>query len=231
MLTLLIGVLIVLGVVGTLKVRRARYARALRQEELSRRAELEAYAALDPAARHDETPRALASRVCTAIARHSAFRQVAMLMRDADGRLNVAASAGVDHLSALEINAWVARFARERHRWLRQGQCRSIPVTLSSVKAVGPTPPAELAASRNVIVLPVWARNGEVLGALAVWPDAKDAAALARPAPLAPELLPSHQSLAPLERLAERLGHPMEHARNTANQIVPSQGGTHLLRA
>jgi hypothetical protein len=226
MLTLLIGVLIVLGVVGTLKVRRARYVRALRHEELSRRAELEAYAALDRAALHDETPRALASRVCAAIARHSAFRQVAMLMRDADGRLNVAASAGIDHLSALEINAWVARFARERHRWVRQGQCRSIPVTLSSIKAVGPTPPAELATSRNVIVLPVWARNGEVLGALAVWPGAKDATACARPASLVPELLPSHQSLAPLEHLAERLGPAMVPARITAKPV-----GAHLLRA
>jgi len=226
MLTLLIGLSIVLGVIGTLKVRRALYERALRQEELSRRTEVEAYAALDSAALHEESPRALAFRVCTAIARHSAFRQVTMLMRDADGRLSVAGSAGVDHLSALEVNAWVARFARERHRWTRQGQCRSIPVTLSSIKAVGPTP-VELAASRNVIVLPVWARNGEVLGALAVWPEAHHD--FSRPTPLVPELLPAHQLLAPLEHLAERLGGSMEHIRKTTH--MAADGAPHLLRA
>ena len=45
-------------------------------------------------------------RVCRAVAEKSAFRKVAMLVRDAEGKLYVAASAGMDDLTVAALGGW-----------------------------------------------------------------------------------------------------------------------------
>src|SRR5665213_4577849 len=87
-----------------LVAQRLRRERAARLEGQKLNDELDAYAVLDPVVGRRESPRELAKRVCATVVKHSAFRQVAMLLRDADCRLHVVGSAGVDDVMALEVN-------------------------------------------------------------------------------------------------------------------------------
>ena len=48
----------------------------------------------------------LAKQVSRLVAEKSAFRRVAMLIRDAEGRLVVAASAGMDDMTVQSLNVW-----------------------------------------------------------------------------------------------------------------------------
>jgi signal transduction histidine kinase len=76
------------------------------QRERAMREELEAYARLDGTLSPGDSPRPLAMRVCRAVAEKSAFRKVAMLVRDAEGKLYVAASAGMDDLTVVALGGW-----------------------------------------------------------------------------------------------------------------------------
>jgi signal transduction histidine kinase len=193
--------------------RRLRAERAERMEEQKLREELDAYAGLDPAMGRHESPRELAKRVCAAVVKYSAFRQIAVLMRDAENRLHVVGSAGVDDLMALEINGWVARFARERRTGKAQAErLNSFPVTLEWDEAFDVKRPLRSRGMRRVMILPLWSQGGEMLGALAIWPAEDGRGALAetlktgtlktgtrRPAA-------SERVLQPLELLAQKLG-------------------------
>ena len=68
--------------------------------------ELAAYARLDMRLPADGDGLELARRVSRLVAEKSAFRRVAMLVRDAEGRLVVAASAGMDDATVQSLNAW-----------------------------------------------------------------------------------------------------------------------------
>jgi len=178
------GALILLNIVAWPLVfwmmRRLRLEKVARLEEQKLRDELDAYAGLDPAVGRRETPRDLARRVCATVVKYSAFRQVAMLMRDAENRLHVVGSAGVDDLMALEINGWVARFARERRTGKAQAErLNSFPVTLEWDEAFDVTRPLGARGMKQVMILPLWSQGGEMLGALAVWPTLDGRGALA----------------------------------------------------
>src|SRR5260370_37293859 len=93
-------------------LRRA-WLRAKEQRQDRRvRAELEAYARLDARLPEDGDPKALGKRVCKVVAQFSVFRQVAMLGREADGRLFVAASEGMDDRTVEALNGWGERAVR-----------------------------------------------------------------------------------------------------------------------
>ena len=77
------------------------------------REELETYARLDAtAAGGMGMCCALGMRVCRVVAEASAFRRVAMLVRDADGRLYVAASAGMDDRTVAALDRWCRRVVK-----------------------------------------------------------------------------------------------------------------------
>ena len=185
---------------------------ASRKIERLQREELEAYARLDPALTLRESPRTLASRVCETVAEHSAFQQVAMLMRDSESRLHVVGSEGVDNMMALDVNGWVARFAFERRRWTpRSERHRSCPTTLGRTKVSPATLSADAPGCRQVVVLPLWSHDGEMLGALAVWPATdEDEVYDERLWPLTPDSMPPQTVLGPLETLAQKLGRSID---------------------
>jgi len=184
-------------------VERLRRAQAAYREERKLREELDAYAELDAIEGRRESEREAAGRVCKAIAEYSAFRQVAMLMRDGENRLRVVGSAGVNELMALEINGCVARFVRERRREAALAdRPRSFPVLLEwdAVQV------AKRRGRRQVMILPLWSQNGDMLGAIAVWPMAEGPAALRETLREgAPKRKVSERVLLPLEALAQKL--------------------------
>jgi signal transduction histidine kinase len=192
--------------------KRLRQEKEARREEQKLRDELNAYAGLDPAVGPRESSRALAKRVCATVVKHSAFLQVAMLMRDAESRLHVVGSAGVDDLMALEINGWVARFARERRGGAMQAErLSSFPVTLAWDEAFDATRPLGSRGLRQVMILPLWSQAGEMLGALAVWPAGEGRGALTETMRAgAPRRVIAEHVLLPLESLAQKLGRAVD---------------------
>ena len=118
--------------------------RALQLAERALREEFEAYARLDATlgARSgaSEPARDLARRVCSAVARKSAFGQAALLLRDAEQRLQVMGSAGVDDLMLHALDAWGERFARDgRGAASAEPKRKSYPITLGPMEAFDPT--------------------------------------------------------------------------------------------
>ncbi len=189
--------------------RRSRSATADLQRERAQRTELEAYARLDPSLAPRQSPRDLAKRVCATVAQHSNFRQVALLLADAEGRLNVVGSAGVDDLMAHAVNAWVARFARDRRRTGRSAErFASYPVALSTADSPGLPPLGH--HSRPAVILPLWStadqQTADLLGALVVWPS------ITATQPAAEKAIPGRQDLVPLEALARKLGRAIDMA-------------------
>jgi hypothetical protein len=185
---------------------------ALRKMERLQREELEAYAQLDPALTLRESPHTLASRVCAMVAEHSVFPQVAMLLRDSESRLHVVGSEGVDNLMALDVNGWVARFAFERRRWTpRSERHKSCPTTLGRTKVNPAAVSSDAPGCQQVVVLPLWSHDGEMLGALAVWPaTGEDEVYDERLWPLTPDSMLPQTVLAPLETLAQKLGRSID---------------------
>jgi signal transduction histidine kinase len=192
--------------------KRLRQEQAARREEQKLRDEMDAYAGLDPAVGPRESPRALAKRVCATVVKHSAFRQVAMLMRDAESRLHVVGSAGVDDLMALEINGWVARFARERRNATTTAErLTSFPVTLAWDEVFDASRPLSSRGLRQVMILPLWSQVGEMLGALVVWPSPEGRGALAETLrPGVPKRAVAERVLLPLEALTQKLGRAVD---------------------
>jgi signal transduction histidine kinase len=195
---------VALALVALWMARRARREKSLWQEESALSEEFYAYAALDPKVMPGESPRALARRVCGAVAKHSAFREVAMLTRDAENRLHVVGSAGVDEQIVTAVNQWGEQFAREKHKDPPQSQRRkSYPVTLGPMEVFDATLMLSSHGRRQVIILPLWSQASAMQGALVVWPLANG---IGTDAILAPKAMPSARVLAPLEALAVKLG-------------------------
>jgi len=144
-------------------------ARERRMEE-----ELAAYAGLDARIPVDGEVLELARRVSRLMAGKSAFRRAAMLVRDAEERLFVAASAGLEDFTVELLNAWGERVVAEERsggpsvRWgdgrlgVRVGG-RSFAVVLGEMP--------EGIGCRRAIVTPLWTTSGRLLGVLAVGAD------------------------------------------------------------
>jgi len=85
---------------------RMQWKQAERQREQRVRGELEAYAQLDARLPQDGDVGKLARRVCQLVTESSAFKRVGMLVRDAEGRLYVADSIGMEDVIVQALNAW-----------------------------------------------------------------------------------------------------------------------------
>ena len=92
-------------------MRRSRLHASERMRDRRVLKEMEAYAALDVRV-PDGDVRGLGVRVCRVVAEVSAFRRVATMTRDAEGRLFVAGSAGMDDLTVAGLNRWGERWTR-----------------------------------------------------------------------------------------------------------------------
>ena len=201
------------GVAGALWLLgfRMRLLAGRRRRERRKEEELEAYARLDVRLPGEGDVAGLAKRVSRLMVEKSAFGRAAMLVRDAEGRLSVAASAGMDDLTVQSLNAWGAGAAAGDRDGPGVGLgagldaglgaglgvrfgARSFAVMLGKM-------PAEV-GYRRAVVTPMWTTAGRMLGALVVGADGLMGvrrSALAR-------------ALEPLEALAFKVERSMENA-------------------
>jgi signal transduction histidine kinase len=181
-----------------LRSRAGRRRRERRMEE-----ELAAYARLDLRLPRDEGGLELAGLVTQLVAERSPFRRVAMLVRDTQGALMVAASVGMDDSMVQSLRGWGEGVVRaERSGGGRRGD-GGLGVRVGSKSfavALGKGPGA--IGHSGAIVVPLWTVGGRMLGALAVGADGLmcvKRSALAR-------------ALAPMEALALKVERTLENA-------------------
>jgi len=201
-----------LSLLAVWKLRYARRDRALRLEEQALREEFAAYASLDTTILSGDSPRPLARRVCATIGRSSPFSQAAVLLRDTEQRLQIAASAGMDDLLLAALATWAAAWNQRLARDRRSRQRPLAPrfgVTLSPTGAFDPTRLSSAANSREVTVLPLRSASGALLGALAV----------SLPAYVREKTPPSEHRLLPLESLALKLARSLALADHTSRTL------------
>jgi signal transduction histidine kinase len=157
----------------------------------------------------------LSSRVSSLAAEKSAFNRVAVLLANPDGRIVVAASAGMDDSTLQALNVWGESIAargpddptvlraRDRAPGVPVG-AKSFTITLAARLIDG--------GLRRAIVTPLWTISGQMLGALAV---GADNAMNVRRSALA-------KALEPLERLSFKLERSIENAA-LAERLVRAQ--------
>jgi signal transduction histidine kinase len=174
-----------------------------RRRERRIREELEAYARLDARLPPDGDVRELGQRVCRVVAAKSVFYRVAMLARDAEGRLYVAGSTGMEGLTVQAISSWgeqvgdaerISGFRGRRNNpalGARVGNNSFAVVLESGGVGIG-----------RAIVIPLRTMAGRVLGALAVGAEGM----------LSRRRRAVAEALEPLEALAMKLERAMENA-------------------
>jgi signal transduction histidine kinase len=185
------------GVAGALWLLnfRMRLLAGRRRRERRKEEELEAYARLDVRLSAERDVTELARQVSRLMVEKSLFGRAAMLVRDAEGGLSVAASAGMDELTVQLLNAWGTGVAADERESLggRLG-ARSFAVMLGKM-------PAEV-GYRRAVVTPMRTTAGRMLGALVVGADGLMGV---RRSALA-------KALGPLEALAFKVERSMENA-------------------
>jgi signal transduction histidine kinase len=171
-----------------------------RRRDRGMREEIEAYARLDVRPPDNSNWGVLGRMVCRNIAEKSRFYRVAMLVRDAEGRLYVAGSAGMDDRTVRAVQEWGERMDKEE-QWgcaaaekLDQVGAKSFAVVLGeSVSGAG---------AERAIVIPLETTGGRVVGAIAVCVDGM----MFVPRKEVVDAMP------PLEALAVKLGRSIENA-------------------
>ncbi|SFS07819.1 Histidine kinase-, DNA gyrase B-, and HSP90-like ATPase [Granulicella pectinivorans] len=212
-----------LAAVWALLRRQRQQARAARLER-AQWEEQEAYARLDVALGPGGDTRPLARRVCRAVIEASRFRRIAMLVRDAEGKLFVAGSSGMDDLTVGALQTWGVSVIRQERGLGPAGPVKALarekigagsfvmpiasPDAFESVGFVSTGPLAETDC-RQVIVTMLRGAGGAVLGALVVGL----AADRAEKDPIA---------MAPLESLAVKLARTIENA-SLAERLLRSE--------
>lgn len=121
------------------------------------REELEAYLRLDVRVARNEDMRGLAQRVCDVVAARSVFSRVALLTRDAEGSLYLAASVGMEIEVTAAIERWMRGTGEDAERW-REG----VPVGASGRVVLLNE------GSGRAVVIPLTSETGRVCGALVV---------------------------------------------------------------
>jgi signal transduction histidine kinase len=136
--------------------------------------ELAAYARLDTRLSGVADGLELAGQVSRLIAEKSAFHRAAMLVRSPEGKLVVAASAGMDDAMVQSLNAWGAGVAAEERgggSGVRRGDgglgVRVGGKSFAVVLGKG----TDVIGHSGAIVIPLWTMRGEMLGALAMGAD------------------------------------------------------------
>ncbi len=197
-----VGAVCLAGSLGMLG-RQMRLNAGMRRRNRQTREELEAYARLDAQLPADGDVRVLGKRVCRVVADTSAFRKVAMLARDADGRLFVAGSVGVDDRAVAALNGWGGRVVALRgESEPLAGQAgvavgtKSFAMRLEEVDRLGEF----LGESERPVamVAPLWTMGGRLVGALVVCADDRGKR--------------GGGEMGPLEALAVKLARTMENA-------------------
>src|SRR5579871_3861529 len=138
------------------------------------REEIEAYAHLDARLPSDGNVSALGRTVCDVVVEKSPFHRVAMLARDAEGRLYVAGSAGMDDATEAALHQWGERVV-EKEREGGEGAKRGdggvgVPVGTKSFAVVLGARQKNGGCGR-VIVFPVRHASGRMVGAIVVGAD------------------------------------------------------------
>jgi signal transduction histidine kinase len=181
-----------------LQSRTGRRRRESRMEE-----ELAAYARLDMRLSGVADGLEL-GQVSRLIAEKSAFHRAAMLVRSTEGKLVVAASAGMDDAMVQSLNAWGEGVAAEERggSGVRRGDgglgVRVGGKSFAVVLGKG----TEVIGHSGAIVIPLWTMRGRMLGALAM---GADGVMSVRRSVLA-------KALVPLEALAFKVERAMENA-------------------
>jgi signal transduction histidine kinase len=193
------------GLVGALGLAwcRMQWNEAVRRRERWVREELEAYAQLDARLPRDGDVGKLARRVCQIVTESSAFKRVGLLVRDAESRLYVTGSAGMEDVIVQALNAWGKRVveaergdgAEPRHGEGGLGT-RVGSKCFAVVLGHGP----EEASCGRAIVIPLRTSAGRMVGALAVCADGM----------MSVRRRAVDEALLPLEALAVRLGRTIE---------------------
>lgn len=210
-----------------LHLRRVTKAHAVeRNKERRLREELEAYARLDPAlapltaSGMDPVQAAatLGKRTCRTIAEQSAFRRVALVLRDVEGRLSCVAHVGVDDLTVRALNAWAVQVvAEERGTAVRTGQrpavrsgvkagTASFAISLGEWQQFDPEVSTWAASGkrerrrwRRAILAPIRLSTGRLMGVVAVCADGTRG-----------ERGSLEKAMGPIEALAARISSSME---------------------
>jgi signal transduction histidine kinase len=86
-----------------------------RRKDRLLREELETYARLDPRIPPGGDVRSFAKRICRMLAEKSAFRQTALLLRDVEGRIYVAASTAMDDAAIATLTGWGQQVVQQEH--------------------------------------------------------------------------------------------------------------------
>jgi signal transduction histidine kinase len=187
---------LIVGLAGAMWMlwRRLLASGAERDRERRGREEMEAYTRLDARMGRDGDVGLLGRRVCSVVAARSAFGRVAMLARDAEGSLYVAASEGMDAATVAAVETWAAR-AVERERGGGSGM--SGGVRLGARSLVVP-----LGEIGRAVVVPLWTTGGRLMGALVVRADSV----------MQVRRRFAEEAVAALEALGMKLGRAMENA-------------------
>ncbi len=173
---------------------------AERRRERRVREEIEAYARLDVRLSSDADERFLSTVVCRVVAEKSRFYRVALLVRDAEGRLYVAGSAGMESKTVQAVQQWAGREDNEG-QWGGAGTKELDRVGAKSFAVVlGES--ASGAGAERAIVLPIETTGGRMVGALMVCVDGM----MLVPRKEMAEAMP------PLEALGVKVGRAMENA-------------------
>jgi signal transduction histidine kinase len=175
-----------------------------RQERLIRE-ELEAYAQLDARLPQDGDLWKLSRRVAQIVSERSSFKRVGMLVRDAEGRLYVAGSLGMEDATVEALNSWgecVLEAERGGAAEARRGDGGlGIRVGSKCFAVVLRRTPEEIGLGR-AIVIPLRTSAGRVVGVLAVCADGM----------MNVRRRVVNEALLPLEALALKLGRVIENA-------------------
>jgi signal transduction histidine kinase len=166
-----------------------------RQREIWAREELEAYARMDVRLPPDGDVRELGRSVCRGVVDKSAFRRVALLVRDTAGRMHVAASAGMDEPTVASWNGWGLQAGQSG------GAGLGLRIGEKSFAVVLGTDTTEIGSGRAIVV-PLWTSGGRMAGALALGAERM----MSVPRTVLEAALPS------LEILSGRLGRALESA-------------------
>jgi signal transduction histidine kinase len=167
---------------------------AERNRERRGREEMEAYIRLDARVGRGGDVGALGRKVCEVVAARSPFGRVAMLVRDAEGKLYVAASKGMDEAALATVKSWAAR-AVERERAGGAGVSGGVPMGAKSLTI-------PLGEGGRGIVVPLWTAGGHMVGALVVRADSV----------MQVRRRVAEEAVVVLEALGAKLGRAMENA-------------------
>jgi signal transduction histidine kinase len=176
-----------------------------RRRERRVREQLEEYAQLDMRLPQDGDLQKLSLCVSQMVSESSAFKRVGMLVRDAEGRLYVAGSLGMEDATVQALNAWgecaveAERGGTAGARWNDGGL--GVRIGSKSFAVVLRSKPEEIGHGR-AIVIPLRTSVGRMVGALAVGADGM----------MSVRRRVVDEALLPLEALALKLGRTIENA-------------------